>query len=234
MNPISFSARKYFFALTVLANVSLMFAQNSDLGLWTTIDIESSMSPKWDIGLSGEYRWKNNISVTDQIRGGVTVTRNLGNYFNLGAGYILIADKKANRDIFELRNRFLMQARGQYKYARFTADWRVRMQLTLLEKNDENTSAFDSENTNWVLRNRFRLRYNIKGSSFRPYAHFEMFHQLFSNLEYRYFQNRLSVGTVYRMNRSHDFAAGYMLENATEGTQKFRRNIIQVGYTFSF
>ena len=61
------------FFLLLLANTSLLFAQNSDWGLWTGINAEKKLSKNWELGVGTEYRWKDNISVTDQIRGSADV-----------------------------------------------------------------------------------------------------------------------------------------------------------------
>jgi len=232
MKPISLSIGKCLFAMILLANGALLYAQDSDWGLWTSFELEKALSEKWDLGVDLETRLRNKLSATDQIRGGVSVTRSLGDHFNLGVGYLLIA--RYRREAYNYRHRYYLQTRGQYRFARFTADWRMRMQLTLLGNSDENINTFDNENTNWVLRNRFRLRYNIKGSSFRPYAHYEMFHQLFSDLEYSHYQNRFSIGTVYRMSGSHSIDVGYKFETEVDGSEKNKRNIIQVGFSYSF
>ena len=130
------SLKKYFFSIILLTHVPLLFAQNSDWGLWTSIDAEKKLSKKWELGFSGQYRWKDNINVTDQIRGGVDITRKVGSYVKLGAGYELIVKNKVKQDAFVYRNRFRVQATGSYKYAGFTASWRTRMQLTLLENSN--------------------------------------------------------------------------------------------------
>ena len=220
--------------MILLANVSLLSAQNSDWDLWTSIDVEKKLAKKWELGVTGQYRWKDNISVTDQIRGSADISRKVGKYVNLGAGYELIAKKKVKKDIFVYRNRFRVQAKGSYKYARFTADWRVRLQLTLLDKKETSNESFDGDNNNWVLRNRFGLKYDIKKTPLKPYVNFELFHQLFSDLEYSYFKNRFSIGTEYKLNKRHSLEAGYKLETEVSGSEKYRLNIVKLGYAFSF
>jgi len=234
MKRISLSIIKYFFAIILLTNGSLLFAQNNDWGLWTSIDMEKKLQKKWELGISGQYRWKDNISVTDQIRGGVDISRKVGNYVKLGAGYEMIAKNKVNKDIFVYRNRFRAQATTSYKYARFTAGWRVRTQLTTLEKKDTGNDLLDSDNKEWVLRNRFELKYDIKKSPLRPYINIETFHQLFSDLDYSYYKNRFSVGTDYKINKYHSLELGYKLETEVDGTNKNKLNVVKIGYSFSF
>ena len=220
--------------MLLLVNGSLLLAQNSDWGLWTSIDVEKKLPKKWELDISGQYRWKDNISVTDQIRGAVDISHKMGSYVKLGAGYELIAKNRVKQDIFVYRNRFRVQATGSYKYARFTANWRARMQLTLLEKQNADSETVDADNNKWVLRNRFGLKYDIKKTPLTPYINIELFHQLFSDLEYSYFRNRFSVGTEYKLNKRHSFEVGYKLENEVDGSKKYRLHVVKIGYLFSF
>ena len=226
--------KKLFLIAMLFAHFLHLRAQDSDWGLWTTIDAETKLFKKWDISFGPEYRMKNNFSATDQIRGNLDISRKVGKYVKLGAGYIFIADKKTKRDIFEYRHRFLFQATGSYKYARFTASWRSRIQLTIMETDQPRGNLFDDDSYNWVWRNRFGLKYNIKKSPFTPYINFEMFHSLFSDLQYSYMENRFSVGTEYQINKRNSLEFGYKLDSEVEGTKKHKLNVLKLGYIYSF
>ena len=109
------------------------------------------------------------------------------------------------------RNRFLLQATGSYEYARFTASWRTRLQLTLLETDEPRGDIFDDDSFKWVWRNRLGLKYNIKGLPLKPYQNFEWFHHLFSGQDDTpgYYQNRFSAGIEYKFAKQHMLEAGY-------------------------
>ena len=233
MKTILLSIRKYLFAVLLLANVSPLLAQNSDRGLWTSLDVEKKLSKKWELGAGAEYRWKDNISATDQIRGSLDISRKMGKYVKLGAGYVLIADKKVKRDIFEYRNRFFMQATGSYKYARFTASWRTRMQLTLMETDAPRGDIFEDD-YKWVWRNRFGLKYDIKGLPLTPYANIELFHHFFSGSDPGYFKNRFSIGAEYKINKRHSLEVGYKLDTEIDVKKKYKNNVVKIGYMYSF
>ena len=229
------SFRVYVLAAILSANATLLFAQGGEWFLWTGLDAEKGLSEKWKITLGAQYRRKDNMTETDQFRGSVDFSRTLGQYVQLGAGYELIAKHRTRQDVYVYRNRFRVQSRVQYKYDRFTADWRFRTQLTMMEKDDLSGGfTFDDEYHRWVFRNRFRLRYNIRKSPFRPYVSFELFHQPFSDLENSYFRNRLTIGTVYRINRSHNIEADYKLETNRNNSNSSKDHIIKIGYSYSF
>ena len=228
------SIRTYLFAILFFANVSMSFAQRNDWGLWTNIGVEKELSKSWDLSVGIEHRGKVNLSATEQIRGSVSISRNLGKYFKLGTGYGLIANKKA-RNIFEYRNRIHLQATGSYKYARLTTSWRSRVQLTIMETDDGEPrgNIFEDDRYKWIWRNRFGLKYDIKGLPLKPYINIELFNQLFSDLgSAGYYQNRFNVGFEYILGNHHTFDVGYFLQNEIDSSKK--DNFIRLGYTFSF
>jgi hypothetical protein len=212
----------------------MLFAQNSDWGLWTSLEAEKKLPKKWELGVEAQYRWKDTFSTTDQIRGGIDISRKLGDYVKLGAGYELIAKHKVKKDNYVYRNRFRVQATGSYKYARFTASWRTRMQLTLLETDAPRGDIFEDESFKWVWRNRFALKYNIKKSPLTPYMNVELFHHLFSGANPGYYQNRFSIGTEYKLNKRHSLEAGYKLETEIDAKKKTKLNVVKIGYIFAF
>jgi hypothetical protein len=210
-----------------------MFAQTHDWGLWTSLEAVKNLSEKWDMDIfAGQYVWKDNISDKDQIRVGASATRNIGSQFNIGAGYLLIARYK--EDAYKCRNRYYLQPMYRYRFGNFTADWRLRTELTLLGRRNETVGIFDKGNTNWILRNRLRLRYSINDGQFRPYAHFEIFHRLFRGWENSYHENRFTIGTMYKINGNHSIDFAYRLETEDVNLVRYRRSIVVIGYTFSF
>ena len=226
--------KNFFITLIVLANASFLFAQNSDWGLWTSVDVEKKLSKKWTLSVDAQYRLKQSMSVTDQIRGGANISLKLGNYVKLGVGYELIAKHKVKQDEYVFRNRFRVQATGSYKYARFTASLRTRMQLTLMETEGPRGDLFESDSYKWVWRNRFGLKYDIRKTPFSPYVNWELFHHLFSGSAPGYYQNRFGVGTEYKFNKRHTVEIGYKHVTEIDLKKKYKNNILQIGYTFSF
>ncbi len=222
----------YFILILLMANTSWLLAQTTDWGLWTDVGVEAKLSRKWAVGIGGQYRWKENISLTDQIRGSADVNYRLNKYVKLGVGYELIADKKKKKDIFVYRNRFMVQATGSYKYARFTASWRPRLQTTVLSDSELGDKA-GTDNYRWVLRNRFGLKYNIRHVPLNPYANFEIYNRVFSDLASHY-KNRFGAGIEFNPGKHHSFDLGYKFESEVLASQKYKFNIINIGYTFSF
>ncbi len=224
--------KRYLIIFLLSINVDLLFAQDTDWRLWTDIGVEKKLSKQWTLGMGAEYRWKNDISNTDQIRGSADVSYRLNKYVKFGVGYELIADKKLKKDVFVYRNRFVIQATGSHKYARFTASWRPRLQTTILGDSEASKKA-GADNYNWVLRNRFGLKYNIRHVPLNPYVNFEIYNRLFSDFTSHY-KNRFGAGIEFNPGKHHSFDLGYKFDSEVFESQKYKFNIINIGYTFSF
>ena len=205
-------------------------AQNSDWGVRTGIEVEKKLNKKWEIGLGGEYRTKDGMSLTDQIRGSFETGYKPWKFLKFGAGYELIADKKKKRDIFVNRHRFKFDATGSYKFQRFTASWRPRLQLTVYDDDDVDDDELD--NYRWVLRNRFGLNYNIPKIPLKPYVQVEVYHRVFNNPDY--YKNRFSTGLEYTIAKQHEIDLGYKRDSEITNGKKSYFDVLAVKYKFSF
>lgn len=204
-----------------------------DWGVWSSIDIEKKLNKRWIADGAFEYRWKEGMAKTDQIRGSLGIDYNPKKIpFKFGASYMLIANKKQKKDIFVYRNRFTLGAMGSFKFYRFTANWRPRIQATFYDQTEK--KAEESDDYRWVVRNRFGLNYNIRKFPLKPYIHFEIFTRVFSDEKPAYYQNRFSAGFKISMGKKHDLDIGYKQENELKKDMKSRFNVCYVGYSFAF
>lgn len=219
-------------AMIILSFSGITSAQETDWGLWTTIGAEIKLSKKWQLEAGGEYRWKEEISTTDQIRGSFDVKYKVWKYVRLGAGYELIADKKKKKDIYVYRHRFKLDALANYKVQRFTLSWRPRLQTTLYD--DQDLDKDDTDSYKWVFRNRFGVNYNIPKIPLKPYVQYELFHHIFSDLEPSYYKNRFTVGLEYTIAKKHEINLAYLYDNEILDSKKYYFNVISAGYKFSF
>ena len=205
-------------------------AQSDDWGVWSTVDFDKKINKRWNATVGGEYRWQEGMAKTDQIRGNFGVSYNPKKIpVKFGAGYTLIANKKQKKDIFIYRNRFQLEATGSYKFYRFTASWRSRLQATFYDSSEKKGG-----DEKWVMRNRLGLKYNIRKTPLKPYIQFEFFNRIFSDLEPSYYKNRFSTGIDINVGKHHELDLGYKQENKLSGDRKFRFDVCYVGYTFMF
>ena len=225
--------RSIIWGFFLLLCADVVVAQQDDWGVWTTIDVEKKFYKRWNTGAGFEYRSKDGLSLTDQMRGSLGVQYNPKKIpFKFGVNYTLIADKKQKRDIFVNRHRFTLNATGSYKFNRFTASWRPRLQATFYDEADKDADELDDYR--WVVRNRFGLKYNIKKTPLKPYIQYELFNRIFSDLSPSYYKNRFSAGVEISIGKKHEFDIGYKRDSELKNDKKYRFDVVSVGYAFSF
>ena len=220
------------FGFFLLLCLEAVVAQQNDWGIWTTVDIEKKLNKSWNADVGFEYRSKDGTSLTDQIRGSLGVDYKPYKFLKFGASYTLIANKKQKRDVFVNRHRFTLNATASYKFDRFTASWRPRLQATFYDPSEKDADELD--NYRWVMRNRFGLKYNIKKTPLKPYAQYEMFNRIFSDLSPSYYKNRFSTGVEISIGKCHELELGYKRNSELKNDKKYRFDVVAVGYTFVF
>ena len=201
--------------------------------MWTTVDIEKKLNKRWNAAAGLEYRSQNGLSLTDQIRGSLGAEYNPKKIpFKFGVNYTLIANKKQKKDIFVIRHRFTCSATGSYKFDRFTASWRPRLQATFYDEKDKKPDVMDDYR--WVVRNRFGLKYNVRKLPLKPYVQFEIFNRIFSDITPSYYKNRLSAGIEIGIGKRHTLDFGYKRDSELDNGKKYLFYAVTVGYTFAF
>ena len=221
------------FGVLLLLCVRTVVAQQNDWGVWTTMDIEKKLNKRWNVGAGLEYRSQDGLSLTDQIRGSLGFQYNPKKTpFKFGVNYTLIANKKQKKDIFVNRHRFTFSATGSYKYDRFTASWRPRLQATFYDTTEKDPDELD--NYRWVVRNRFGLKYNVPKLPLKPYVQIEIFNRVFSDLTPSYYKNRFSTGVEIGIGKRHELDFGYKRNSELKNDKKYLFNAVAVGYTFAF
>ena len=220
------------FGLFILLFAEVCVAQQNDWGIWTTVDIEKKLNKKWNADAGLEYRTKDGTSLTDQIRGSFGVDYQQWKYLKFGAVYTLIADKKQKRDIFMQRHRFSLDATASYKFNRFKASWRPRLQATFYDESEMDADELD--NYRWVARNRFSLNYNVPKLPLKPYAQIELFNRIFSDLTPGYYKNRFSTGVEIGIGKRHELDLGYKRDSELSNDKSFRFDAVSVGYKLNY
>lgn len=204
-------------------------AQKSDWGIWSSVGLEANLTKKWQLEGDIEYRLKDGVSQTDQLRGAIGISYDLIKQIKLFAGYQLISDfKKSGNN--EYRNRFKLLATGSYKLAGFTASLRTGVQGTFSDVADEE----ELDNATWVYRNRFGLKYKIPGIRLHPYATFEMYHRLSEGTDPSHYKNRYGIGLEYDINKHNQIDVGYRRDNEIKDSKDYSFDALAVGYIYSF
>ena len=144
--------RRLILALLLLVLCSLLpvsAQENDDVGIWSEIGVEKSITKKWDVGLDMEYRAQNK----SRFSAGLGTSYKLNKYLKLGISYNFLytykPDKFKNKDEGEVgseywetgynhtpshwypRHRFSAEATGSVKFWKWLkVSLRERYQIT--------------------------------------------------------------------------------------------------------
>ena len=157
-----------------------LFAQETDNALWTSIDIKKKFNHGLALSFEEEYKLRENFSNTDKFETTIDLSWKPLSFLKGGIAYCRIdynhpANNNNTAEYWELRHRYIAYLMGSYDIGRFSLSLKEKFQQT--NRVGVNASANKSNPTN-VIRSKFEVDYNIKKSSFTPYASVEVFYTL--------------------------------------------------------
>jgi len=156
-----------------------LFAQNTDNALWTTVDIKKKFNHGIALNFEEEYKMRENFSNTDKFETTIDLSWKPLSFLKGGIAYCRIdynhPANNNNAEYWELRHRYIAYLMGSYDIGRFSLSLKEKFQQT--NRVGVDASVNKSNPTN-VIRSKFEVDYNIKKSSFTPYASVEVFYTL--------------------------------------------------------
>lgn len=219
--------------LLLLSNVN--FAQTegeTDLALWNSITLDYELNKKWNLGLEGQFRFKENISVTDVYFTEFSGEYKLSKGFRIGAAlrYIRENDNKGNIQGYENHFRFHLEAKYKHRIKNFKIGYRLRYQ----NKNELGVSYDEGDFVNQNLRFKTSLAYNFKKWSLDPKFAAEIFHRFQEGKDNGFNKYRLTFGTDYKIKNYGEIGVYYRFEKQLNVDFPDTTNIIGLKYTYSF
>lgn len=193
-------------------------AQDSDNGLWTTVEVKKKFKHGLALSLEEEYKMRENISTTDKFETTLDLSWKPLSFLKGGIAYCRIDyNHPANNNsaaYWELRHRYIAYVMASYDIGRFSLSLKEKFQTT---NRVGVTAGVNKSNPTNVFRTKFELDYNIKKSPFTPYASVEVFYAL---NEPDGIQNpaatkmvteiRNAIGVEYSIKKNLAIEAGYL------------------------
>ena len=237
----------------MLATTATTFAQSDDFGIWYELGAEKKLSPKWNIGIEGEFRTRNNSRTADRWNAGLSAEYKIIKGLKVSAGYTLLYNNnKEELDLksdglrpnkwtpsyWGVRHRTNVSLSGNVDVGRLNIALRERWQYTYRPKAEEKKYDFDNEE--WrsvkgkgknVLRSRLQLSYDIPHWKFDPTASAEMFNDKSGIAKMRY-----QVGVDYKYKKKHVFGLTYLYQdvNADDDDNEVNSHIVGLSYKYKF
>jgi hypothetical protein len=237
----------------LLATAATVSAQGDDFGVWYELGAEKKLSPKWSIGVEGEFRTRNNSRTADRWSAGLSGEYKIIKGLKASAGYTLLYDN--NKEEFDLksdglrpnkwmpsywgvRHRTNVSLSGNVDIGRLNIALRERWQYTYRPMAEGKKYDFDNEE--WrsvkgkgknVLRSRLQLSYDIPHWKFDPTASVEMFNDKSGIAKMRY-----QVGVDYKYQKKHVFGLNYLYQdvNRDDDDNEVNSHIIGLSYKYKF
>lgn len=152
--------RMLFVSLLLMALLLPMnsHAQNKDFGMWFSAAADKKIGTKWNVGLEGEFRTRNNVKTADRWSFGIDGGYKITNWLKASAGYMLLFDNNEKNTYYDdpeedvdedtgepygyygkvkksakywgARHRFNVSLTGSVKLGRFELSLRERWQYT--------------------------------------------------------------------------------------------------------
>lgn len=232
------------FALTTMTR-----AQSNDFGTWYELGAEKKLSKKWNLGVEGEFRTRNNSRTADRWSAGLNAEYKIIRGLKVSAGYALLYDNnqeeldlksdglrpnKWTPSYWGMRHRFNVSLTGNIDWGRLNVSLRERWQYTYRPEAEGKKYDFDDEA--WtsvkgkgknVLRSRLQLSYDIPHWKFDPFANVEMF-----NTDKGIDKMRYQIGVDYKYQKKHVFSLTYRYQNVNSGDDDNDVNSHMIGLSY--
>lgn len=172
-------------------------AQQNDFQLWNTLNLSKKINKSFRADIKYGARFRENASLLSTQFIDFKVKYKENKSWSFAIGYRSISDYTISNNLI-LKNRFYADAYFSKKLKRYFFSLRNRV-LTQLSNNVSKE----------VVRQKYKLAYNIKKTKLSPSISIELFY----SLENYFYKTRNSFELAYPINKKIDFSLVYKIEN---------------------
>ena len=172
-------------------------AQQNDFQLWNTLNLSKKINKSFRADIKYGVRFRENASLLSTQFIDFKVKYKENKRWSFAIGYRSISDYTISNNLI-LKNRFYADAYFSKKLKRYFFSLRNRV-LTQLSNNVSKE----------VVRQKYKLAYNIKKTKLSPSISIELFY----SLDNYFYKTRNSFELAYPINKKIDFSLVYKIEN---------------------
>ena len=172
-------------------------AQQNDFQLWNTLNLSKKINKSFRADIKYGARFRENASLLSTQFIDFKVKYKENKRWSFAIGYRSISDYTISNN-YDSKNRFYADAYFSKKLKRYFFSLRNRV-LTQLSNNVSKE----------VVRQKYKLAYNIKKTKLSPSISIELFY----SLENYFYKTRNSFELAYQINKKIDFSLVYKIEN---------------------
>lgn len=181
-----------------------------DAGSWNTLNINLDLSKKWALGLTQEFRLKENYSRLNLFYTELGVEYKLNKYIKTSLKYRL-TEKNTDYNNISIRHRISWDANFKTKYRRFSFSYRNRIQMEFRNLQSSTTGKIPE----LYERCKFGIEYQLT-KRFSPYFSTEVRYQIQDNnnieTENQIHRIRFQLGFDYNINSFSKLGIYYLIQ----------------------
>ena len=202
--------------------------QQNDFQCWPSGQLNLEEINNLRFHVEEEVRFHENASRIGRQINDLGVSYRINKYVKAALYYRLEAKWK-NPDEHEWRNGIYGDLAFRVEPGRFLLGYRLRVQSSRVELNDEDGKWFDGVRN----RHKFSVEYDLKGIPLAPFAEGEIFANLGGEDGSSLTDYRLWAGLNYNLNKKHEFSLKFGIDRELNVNNPLTAYIIAVGYTLN-
>lgn len=206
-------------------SLSSISAQNSDSGLWTSVNLSYKLSKKFKLQFREQFRLDEGMSTTDLYYSQLKVRYKISKSFNAYAAYRFTRklDNQGAWQGWENIGRWNLDLK--YGSSLGDIDWSLRLRY-------QDRSNFTKDQPNLqVMRYKLSAYYNIPGFKWNPELAYEFFQPVSAGIDVPN-GNRLTLLVHRKINKRNSFHIGYSYESTLGFTPSSQEHILRLSYAF--
>ena len=204
---------------------SKIYAQNSDLNAWTSINVEYQKK-KFEFGLEQELRFNQKITKLRQYFSNLSVEYKVLKNLKFGVEYRFILSPKPT--ISEKFQRYAIFGSVKHKINILSLSGRLKYQMK-----EEVFYPEDEQDPNVnKLRGKLSVEIDIPKWNLDPKFSGEIFRAFEEDVNPSWDKYRLSIGTKYKINKHNSFSFAYLIDGDLQTVHPFYDHIIALNYIF--
>jgi hypothetical protein len=222
-----------FLVLTTFSSRSIAIVQgSSDLGLWTSINLEGNISPKFSLFFSEEVRLNENISRLNLLFSNGGVEYKINKNIRVALAY-RFSEKYTQDAFFSLRHRIQLDITLKKSIDRFDFSYRQRLQFVMKDIYSSETGFLPE----WVSRHKFQVKYKLN-KYFAPHVAVELRQQIqgpkHPELNSLFYQTDYLAGLDYKLGLRSCIGLYYLFRDGYYRKTFKYLNVIGLEYTYKF
>jgi len=217
---------------TLIFSANSLFSQDTkvvrDFRFIGKLGITKELFNSWEIGIGSALKLEKDASRIDEIDLDVEVYYQPHPILVLGVGYRYAFNQKKD-STYEQKQRLFGEAELNFKWERFKFEYRLRYQNV----DDDFFQYVETAPADHILRNRFKVDYNIPKTKLTPYFYSELYGNLEKGTKFA-IKMKFALGLKYSFGKYGNVKLYYRIDRQLNDPYPFIYYSLGIGYNYKF